>query len=123
VVVATAKLTPHVKHWIASRNIPVWENVKLPKNVILRTSAPMMNDYSGNYGSVSLSPKAVAPKSIFECPGIAASAASAGQRMPSRRPPIAFMALLLPRGFTRSWYGWVNFRSKTLTLCGKCDKL
>lgn len=68
VVVETAKITPHVKHWVASRNAPVWEGVELPDNVTLRISAPLMNDFSGEFGSISLSPKAVAPKSVFECP-------------------------------------------------------
>lgn len=40
VVIATAKLTPHVKHWIATRNIAIWEGVKLPANVTFRSSSP-----------------------------------------------------------------------------------
>jgi hypothetical protein len=69
VILETASMTPKVKHWVASRNAPIWKGVDLPKNVTLRISSPMMNDFSGQYGSTSLSPKAIAPDSIFECPG------------------------------------------------------
>lgn len=67
VVVETAKLTPHVKHWIATRTA----NSFKAKNIIVRRSSVKVNDETikGLTSTVFTPEYKQTNKGIWECPG------------------------------------------------------
>lgn len=66
VVVATAKLSPHVIHWVATRTSHMFKG----KNIVTRRSSFHVNDESITHGSTTFTPEyRPTNPAMWECPG------------------------------------------------------